>query len=188
MKKKIANAIEVVLLIVSIIILSSKNMTKITVSSTGIPSSYDVSAIECMDNFGLTFIPMCLFYLLCIVMCVISIVSKGKYKDGKAHSFMALILFISVNYNLISCTSGDEISSGNFPGAILELVLFLAVVIAFAKRSPLIAGVPNETQTVINNIQETSNADELKKYKDLLESGTITQEEFDAKKKQLLGL
>ena len=33
-----------------------------------------------------------------------------------------------------------------------------------------------------------SAADELKKYKDLLESGTITQEEFDAKKKQILGL
>ena len=33
-----------------------------------------------------------------------------------------------------------------------------------------------------------SNADELKKYKELLDSGVITQEEFDAKKKQLLGL
>lgn len=33
-----------------------------------------------------------------------------------------------------------------------------------------------------------SNADELKKHKELLDSGIITQEEFDAKKKQLLGL
>ncbi|MBE6651174.1 MAG: SHOCT domain-containing protein [Ruminococcaceae bacterium] len=32
----------------------------------------------------------------------------------------------------------------------------------------------------------TSNADELKKYKDLLDSGVITKEEFDEKKKQLL--
>ena len=31
-------------------------------------------------------------------------------------------------------------------------------------------------------------ADQLKKYKDLLNDGIITQEEFDAKKKQLLGL
>lgn len=37
-------------------------------------------------------------------------------------------------------------------------------------------------------IQQTSNADELKKFKELLDSGVITQEEFDAKKKQLLGL
>lgn len=31
-------------------------------------------------------------------------------------------------------------------------------------------------------------ADELKKFKDLLDAGILTQEEFDAKKKQLLGL
>ncbi|MBE6575751.1 MAG: SHOCT domain-containing protein [Ruminococcaceae bacterium] len=32
-----------------------------------------------------------------------------------------------------------------------------------------------------------SSADELKKFKELLDSGILTQEEFDAKKKQLLG-
>lgn len=37
-------------------------------------------------------------------------------------------------------------------------------------------------------IQNDSMADELKKFKDLLDSGVITQEEFDAKKKQILGL
>lgn len=33
-----------------------------------------------------------------------------------------------------------------------------------------------------------NNANELRKYKELLDDGVITQEEFDAKKKQLLGL
>ena len=33
-----------------------------------------------------------------------------------------------------------------------------------------------------------SAADELKKFKELLDMGAITQEEFDAKKKELLGL
>lgn len=33
-----------------------------------------------------------------------------------------------------------------------------------------------------------SNADELKKFKELLDNSVITQEEFEAKKKQLLGL
>lgn len=37
-------------------------------------------------------------------------------------------------------------------------------------------------------VQQLSAAEELKKFKDLLELGVITQEEFDAKKKQLLGL
>ena len=36
--------------------------------------------------------------------------------------------------------------------------------------------------------QANSPAEELKKMKDLLDAGIITQEEFDAKKKQLLGL
>ena len=37
-------------------------------------------------------------------------------------------------------------------------------------------------------VQQASAADELKKFKELLDMGIITQEEFDAKKKQLLGL
>lgn len=37
-------------------------------------------------------------------------------------------------------------------------------------------------------VMQTSAADELKKFKELLDMGVITQEEFDAKKKQLLGL
>lgn len=42
--------------------------------------------------------------------------------------------------------------------------------------------------SVTNITQEQSSADELKKFKDLLDGGIITQEEFDTKKKQLLGL
>ena len=41
------------------------------------------------------------------------------------------------------------------------------------------------TTTVVNS---SSDADELAKFKKLLDDGIITQEEFDAKKKQLLGL
>ena len=37
-------------------------------------------------------------------------------------------------------------------------------------------------------VASTSDADELMKFKQLLDAGVITQEEFDAKKKQLLGL
>lgn len=44
------------------------------------------------------------------------------------------------------------------------------------------------TISVENNKAPSSNADELKKYKEILDSGIISQEEFDAKKKQLLGL
>lgn len=44
----------------------------------------------------------------------------------------------------------------------------------------------NKTNNDIHN--NISNADEIKKFKDLLDSGAITQEEFDKKKKELLNL
>lgn len=43
-------------------------------------------------------------------------------------------------------------------------------------------------QAVASTAKEISPADEIRKYKQLLDDGILTQEEFDAKKKQLLGL
>jgi len=43
-------------------------------------------------------------------------------------------------------------------------------------------------QSSSNSINQISSADELIKYKQLLDGGAITQEEFNLKKKQLLGL
>lgn len=46
----------------------------------------------------------------------------------------------------------------------------------------------NNNQAVIHKEEKASSADELKKFKNLLDDGVITQEEFDMKKKQLLEL
>lgn len=43
------------------------------------------------------------------------------------------------------------------------------------------------TQNKVND-SNIGNADELRKYKELLDCGVISQEEFDAKKKQILGI
>ncbi len=49
--------------------------------------------------------------------------------------------------------------------------------------------VPDEFKPKTETANQTlSAADEIKKYKALLDSGAITQEEYDAKKKKLLGL
>lgn len=45
-----------------------------------------------------------------------------------------------------------------------------------------------ETRTVVKQEIPQSNAEELRKYKELFDMGVISKEEFDAKKKQLLGL
>ena len=51
-----------------------------------------------------------------------------------------------------------------------------------------IRGKIKEARNPKATVAALSPAEELKKFKDLLDSGIITQEEFDAKKKQLLGL
>ena len=48
--------------------------------------------------------------------------------------------------------------------------------------------IANRRQNQEPVVQQLAPADELKKYKELLDMGVITQEEFLAKKKQLLGL
>ena len=50
------------------------------------------------------------------------------------------------------------------------------------KQYSVVATIPTNTQTINNS------PDDLIKLKELLDEGIITQEEFDAKKKQLLGL
>ena len=49
------------------------------------------------------------------------------------------------------------------------------------KRAP-------ETKKTNNDLTADNVADELKKYKEMLDEGLITEEEFTAKKKQLLGI
>lgn len=48
--------------------------------------------------------------------------------------------------------------------------------------------IENKRVELKNGASQVSSADELKKFKDLLDAGIITQEEFEGKKKQLLGL
>ena len=47
---------------------------------------------------------------------------------------------------------------------------------------------PTPIPTTIEQPQSNDSINELKRYKELLDIGIITQEEFDAKKKQILGL
>ncbi len=49
-------------------------------------------------------------------------------------------------------------------------------------------GVKKDDATNTDSAIPSSTADELKKFKELLDSGAITQEEYDAKKKELLDL
>lgn len=58
----------------------------------------------------------------------------------------------------------------------------------FQKRIREIKDSIEEGKIVVSEKTQNSIPEELKKYKELLDNGIITQEDFDAKKKQLLGL
>ena len=59
-------------------------------------------------------------------------------------------------------------------------IIVYIILIIWASKKP--------TNPVVVMQQTTSDADDLKKYKELLDSGAITQEEYDAKKKQILNI
>ena len=54
--------------------------------------------------------------------------------------------------------------------------------------SDLVVNRQSQPKEVVQQVINQTSASELKEYKELLDSGVISQEEFDAKKKQLLGL
>lgn len=71
------------------------------------------------------------------------------------------------------------------------LGFFLGIIgLIIAAVKPALSG-PEAVQSVNRTVvqqPQNSDADSLKMYKELLDSGAITQEEFDEKKKQILGL
>lgn len=190
MKKKIANAIQLVLLIVVFIILKMPTVSvKLVNSKTGI--TFEESMFDLMDHYQPTYYPFCVLSILLVIMCIISIVSKSGHRDGKVHSFLPVLWFINVNLCAIFVQGQIgvvEVVSYNFPATLFEICAFGIVVLGFAKRSSFIAGEPEEKVIIAQTIPQTTDADELGKYKELLDKGAITQEEYDAKKKQLLGL
>ena len=67
---------------------------------------------------------------------------------------------------------------------IMALLIAISVIAFVSNYKIKKDGIKEEVTKVAQN----SGADEIVKYKELLDKGIITQEEYDAKKKQLLGL
>ena len=82
----------------------------------------------------------------------------------------------------------------------LLLALFLAFGVIFLRRVFMKAGAPNKvkveisTKDLVNSTSPSSvpesdtTALELSRYKKMLDDGLISQEDYDAKKKEILGL
>lgn len=102
-------------------------------------------------------------------------------------SFISLLLLIFVCNRLEWVTgSGWTVEENSVhAGSLFYVVIILAAistVLSFVVKSAKLDDAPAKKVPV----GQTSKADEIKKYKDLLDSGIITQEEFEAKKSELL--
>ena len=131
-----------------------------------------------------------------IIMCVISAKSKAEHRDSILHSALPIVNFV---FFLFFVAMGTQNAEGCYSDllftdiekqpivSIIYILLFISIVLGFVKRSKIIAPIQKTNPATLSQPTH-SNAEELKKYKELLDNGVITQEEFDAKKKQLLGL
>ena len=99
--------------------------------------------------------------------------------------FYSIYWFYKHGQRIDSFNKSKGLNSSDMATLCLILGIFIPMVACIIMQDKI-----NTLCTCKNiNIKELpQTADELKKYKELLDSGVITQEEFDAKKKQLLDL
>lgn len=145
----------------------------------------------------------CITLLAMIVYCFSELFFEDKLKNNKAvaktaivvpvFSFLngLLMVIIASNYYYIFTWKGQErhASVSATVLAYVELVLLIIIpLIEFYKQFKCVDQPEQVAATIVNQKITQSNAEELKKYKELLDMGAITQEEFEAKKNQLLDL
>ena len=169
--------------------------------------------VEKLDNNtgSLGLLVVCSF-LFVLSAGIVLLVCRKKFYSGLISGGLVLIVFIW-NISLqksIQSVAADPIlrrledidyyeNTSNL--LLANILLFLPMIASLivgiietifyftkGKKNLVVENQPIEASPVVEKIAPQSNADELKKYKELLDAGVITQEEFDAKKKQLLGL
>ena len=150
-------------------------------------------------------------------MRIISLISKAVAGILSIADIFLLILFLSAQKTSLTVTDKRVYGNAAFGKRVdlpLDMIsavgisLFKGIAIGTSSGKIKFAGISNrdEIHKAISgllidrqkerekeikpatNIIQKSDADELGKYKKLLDDGVITQEEFDAKKKQILGL
>ena len=90
----------------------------------------------------------------------------------------------------IECLAREKGMNESFSTTCLVLEIFIPIVPPILMQGKInsIITAPGSSADTRQVASQIGSADELKKYKELLDSGVITEEEFAEKKKQLLGL
>lgn len=196
-KKKLFNLLELIALIVLVIVLLTMNYATVTIDSDWTWAKEEEVRVGTYTYIGYYieasphYFDTVLLVLIAVsaTMCVLSFVHNNEKKDGVSHTVISTLLTLVgwLVFTSPSCKTGY--GADIFPAFTTVSIITVVVIEVFSvlKRSNIAFPKQEQTVTVIEKTS-SSQADELKKYKELLDSGVISQEEFDAKKKQLLGL
>ncbi|MCR5586997.1 MAG: SHOCT domain-containing protein [Lachnospiraceae bacterium] len=164
----------------------------------------DISSFRSMTNFFVFFLLIC--FIGSAVLYFISMNKENISKLCAGLSAVALVMFFIFQYNVSTALDGRGDPSEydfhcdfeNAIGVYLVIILLLVAlvfgcIIAFSKDSVPInqsstsEGMNyNQSGNILSNGNEADVPAELRKYKQLLDDGLITQEDFDKKKSELL--
>ena len=127
--------------------------------------------------------------IICLALAIFSVIRKSTHRDSMLHIVLPIlaVIFYALFTSLFIEVAGGTlftVYSGTNPMAPVSIIMLIVIILSFVKRSKSF----NPQPIVAVEVANKSEADELKKFKELLDTGVITQEEFDAKKKELLNL
>jgi hypothetical protein len=124
-----------------------------------------------------------LFLIVFLVLALIFLKKRKMLISGLIISAIGLMwtAFLSSIYKIVSNKNDMEpILALSRSILVIGLILLIICFVKYFKEGSLSKLIKVKTSAI--------GADELLKYKKLLDDGVITQEDFDAKKKELLGL
>jgi len=101
--------------------------------------------------------------------------------------FYSIYWFYKHGQRIDSFNKSKGINNSDMATLCLILGIFIPIVACIIMQDKINTLCTSKAANTASQ-EQPQTTDELKKYKELLDSGIITQEEFDAKKKQLLGL
>lgn len=174
MKRKFMNLIAIIIeVIAQLLFLTMKGTYRI-----GLTTKFGSISSYFHANAGGFLIA--LWYILWgsyFVMCLFSLFSKKQQRDSILHCIIPFVILLTAYPLFVGFVESAPTLE------VFYIILLIQAVFSVVKRSRLVSPKPT-----YNNTAPISSAEEIQKYKDLLDSGAITQEEFDIKKKELLGL
>lgn len=149
-----------------------------------------------------------IFIILLIISCIVLFLNIFNLKTFKIYSIIPIILliaFVTISKYIAYRSGGSFVTDADIRRAHLEMgvlyyvqlaLLLIEIALSIFKNfvssnktaNSFLENLKFNSKKSTNTQPSNSTADELRKFKELLDSGTITQEEFDEKKKQLPGL